>query len=76
MTVSASYFDNVYAASPDPWGFTSRWYEARKYAITMAMLPKPHYRDGSNPAAPSACCQISWRPAAGACCAAISPRPR
>lgn len=49
MTVSASYFDAMYAASPDPWGLTSRWYEARKYAITMAMLPKPHYRDAFEP---------------------------
>jgi SAM-dependent methyltransferase len=49
MTVSASYFDGMYAASPDPWGFTSRWYEARKYAITMAMLPKAHYRDAFEP---------------------------
>jgi hypothetical protein len=39
----------MYAASPDPWGFTSRWYEARKSAITMAMPPKPHYRDAFEP---------------------------
>jgi SAM-dependent methyltransferase len=49
MTVSASYFDGMYASSPDPWGFTSRWYEARKYAITMAMLPKERYRDVFEP---------------------------
>jgi Nodulation protein S (NodS) len=49
MTVSASYFDHMYAASPDPWGFTSRWYETRKHAITMAMLPKRHYRDAFEP---------------------------
>ena len=49
MTVSASYFDGMYAVSPDPWGFTSRWYEARKYAITMAMLPRQHYRDAFEP---------------------------
>jgi Nodulation protein S (NodS) len=49
MTVSASYFDGMYAASPDPWGFTSRWYETRKHAITMAMLPKAHYRYAFEP---------------------------
>ena len=49
MTVSASYFDGMYASSPDPWGFTSRWYEARKYAITMAMLPRARYRDVFEP---------------------------
>ena len=49
MSVTASYFDEMYAASPDPWGFTSRWYETRKYAITMAMLPKPAYQDAFEP---------------------------
>ena len=49
MTVSSSCFDRMYAGSSDPWGFTSRWYEARKYAITMAMMPKAHYRDAFEP---------------------------
>lgn len=38
-----SYFDSMYAASPDPWNLTNRWYEDRKYAITMALLPAPRY---------------------------------
>jgi SAM-dependent methyltransferase len=49
MTLCASYFDGMYADSADPWGFTSRWYEARKYAITMSMLPKARYRDAFEP---------------------------
>jgi SAM-dependent methyltransferase len=49
MTVHASYFDDMYANSPDPWGFTTRWYEARKHAITVAMLPKARYRDAFEP---------------------------
>jgi SAM-dependent methyltransferase len=49
MTVCPSYFDGMYAGSPDPWGFTSRWYEARKYAITVAMLPRARYRDAFEP---------------------------
>ena len=49
MTVSASYFDDMYANSPDPWGFSSRWYEARKHAITVAMLPKARYGDAFEP---------------------------
>jgi hypothetical protein len=49
MTVSASYFDGMYAGSPDPWGFASRWYEARKYAITVAMLPEERYGDAFEP---------------------------
>jgi protein-L-isoaspartate O-methyltransferase len=38
------YFDRLYAADPDPWGFASRWYERRKYALTLAALPREHYR--------------------------------
>ena len=41
MTLAAGYFDRLYAADPDPWGFTSRWYEQRKYALTVAALPAP-----------------------------------
>ena len=42
-TLGPEYFDRMYAVSPDPWGFESRWYEQRKYAITLAMLPRPEY---------------------------------
>ena len=49
MTVHASYFDHMYASSPDPWGFTTRWYEVRKHAITVAMLPEARYRDAFEP---------------------------
>ena len=38
------YFDDMYAASPDPWRLAERWYERRKYAITLAMLPEASYR--------------------------------
>jgi SAM-dependent methyltransferase len=49
VTVSPEYFDGMYAASPDPWGFESRWYERRKYAVTMALLPAERYRDAFEP---------------------------
>ena len=39
MTLPGDYFDGVYAAGPDPWGFTDRWYEERKRAVTLAALP-------------------------------------
>lgn len=38
-----SFFDRMYEADPDPWGFETRWYERRKYALTTAMLPDEHY---------------------------------
>ena len=46
MTLPPEYFDRLYAADADPWGFASRWYEQRKYALTMAALPDPTYRRG------------------------------
>ncbi len=49
MTLGPGYFDAMYAAAPDPWSLRTRWYEARKYAITVAMLPRQSYRDAFEP---------------------------
>jgi SAM-dependent methyltransferase len=43
------YFDRLYTETPDPWGFETRWYEQRKYALTMAALPDPRYRAAFEP---------------------------
>jgi SAM-dependent methyltransferase len=48
-TMEGGYFDEMYARSPDPWGFTSRWYEQRKYALSLAMLPAQRYDRGFEP---------------------------
>ena len=45
----ADYFAKMYAAQSDPWDFESRWYEQRKYALSVAMLPKPRYRRAFEP---------------------------
>ena len=45
MTLGTEFFDQMYATSADPWGFGTRWYEARKYAISVALLPAEHYGD-------------------------------
>lgn len=37
------YFEGMYAENPDPWGFATRWYEQRKYALTLAALTRQHY---------------------------------
>ncbi len=47
--VPDAYFDRMYAASADPWQLRGRWYEQRKYAITMALLPYPRYRHAFEP---------------------------
>lgn len=49
MSLPASYFEPLYAADPDPWGFTRRWYEERKRAVTLASLPEPRYRRAYEP---------------------------
>lgn len=43
------YFDELYDASGDPWGFQDRWYEQRKRALTLALLPRARYRHGFEP---------------------------
>jgi predicted TPR repeat methyltransferase len=43
------YFDALYEASEDPWQLGTRWYESRKYAITVALLPKDRYRHAFEP---------------------------
>ena len=49
MTLEAGYFDSMYVASADPWGFSTRWYERRKYAISVAMLPQQRYQRAFEP---------------------------
>ncbi|MFJ7281504.1 SAM-dependent methyltransferase [Pseudomonas sp. NPDC099000] len=44
MSVEDRYFDGLFAGNDDPWSFRQRWYEQRKRAITLAVLPRPHYR--------------------------------
>ena len=43
MTLDPGYFRDRYASSADPWGLAERWYEARKYALTVALLPRQRY---------------------------------
>ena len=49
VTLGAGYFDGMYAAAADPWGFEDRWYERRKYAISLALLPAERYRAAFEP---------------------------
>jgi SAM-dependent methyltransferase len=49
VTADVAYFHRMYERSPDPWGFTSRWYDQRKYQLTLAALPRPRYRSAYEP---------------------------
>jgi hypothetical protein len=47
---STAYFEGLYERSADPWRLATRWYETRKYMLTMASLPRRRYRRGFEPA--------------------------
>ncbi|QMU76703.1 methyltransferase domain-containing protein [Streptacidiphilus sp. PB12-B1b] len=44
------YFTRMYRDADDPWQLGNRWYEQRKYALTVAALPRERYRSGFEPA--------------------------
>jgi hypothetical protein len=37
------YFDEMYESDADPWDFETSAYEHRKYMVSVASLPRPHY---------------------------------
>lgn len=43
-SLSSQYFAALYRDDADPWKFATSDYEAKKYAATIAALPKPRYR--------------------------------
>jgi SAM-dependent methyltransferase len=49
MTLDTGHFRERYAASPDPYGLAERWYEARKYALSVALLPRERYGTAFEP---------------------------
>ncbi|MEU6394040.1 SAM-dependent methyltransferase [Streptomyces sp. NPDC046939] len=50
MSTPASYFEDMYRGAADPWHLAERWYERRKYDLTLAALPRPRYRRAFEPA--------------------------
>ncbi|MBO3100907.1 PIG-L family deacetylase [Cellulomonas fengjieae] len=42
-TLPGEFFDATYDRHEDPWGYTDRWYEERKRALTLAALPAARY---------------------------------
>ena len=49
MYSSQNDFDKLFANNTDPWGFKSRWYEARKRALTLAALPAERFGSAFEP---------------------------
>ncbi|NEB81963.1 methyltransferase domain-containing protein [Streptomyces sp. SID14478] len=49
MNTPGTYFESQYAHAEDPWHLAERWYDRRKYELTLAALPRPRYRRGFEP---------------------------
>ncbi|WP_250008354.1 trans-aconitate 2-methyltransferase [Actinoplanes sp. M2I2] len=50
-TVPLDYFTGLYLAKDDPWDLATKWHDQRKYAVTVASLPREHYRSCYEPGA-------------------------
>ena len=48
-SVSLDYFTGLYLAKDDPWDLATKWHDQRKYAVTVASLPRPRYRRAYEP---------------------------
>jgi Nodulation protein S (NodS) len=48
-STSRSYFESMYATNDDPWNFAHSDYESRKYALTVASLPRARYANAFEP---------------------------
>ncbi|MFE2210160.1 MULTISPECIES: SAM-dependent methyltransferase [Streptomyces] len=49
MNTPADYFEGQYARADDPWQLAERWYDRRKYQLTVAALPYARYRRAFEP---------------------------
>ena len=45
----ASHFDGLFELDADPWRTRTRWYERRKRALTLAVLPQERYGRACEP---------------------------
>jgi SAM-dependent methyltransferase len=50
-SVPDEYFIGLYLAKDDPWDLATKWHDQRKYAVTMASLPRERYRRCYEPGA-------------------------
>jgi trans-aconitate methyltransferase len=50
-SVSLDYFTGLYLAKEDPWDLAIKWHDQRKYAVTVASLPRERYRRCYEPGA-------------------------
>ncbi|WP_433825706.1 SAM-dependent methyltransferase [Actinoplanes sp. CA-015351] len=50
-TVSLDHFTGLYMAKDDPWDVATKWHNQRKYAVTLASLPRERYKRCYEPGA-------------------------
>ncbi|WP_327299153.1 MULTISPECIES: class I SAM-dependent methyltransferase [unclassified Streptomyces] len=50
MSTPPSYFEDMYRHTSDPWQLAGRWYEQRKYDLTVTALPRARFRRAFEPA--------------------------
>ena len=50
LETPAPYFEDLWASSADPWDHAGRWYETRKYDLTVGALPGRRYGHALEPA--------------------------
>jgi SAM-dependent methyltransferase len=48
-SISDEYFIGLYLAKDDPWDLATKWHDQRKYAVTVASLPRERYRSCYEP---------------------------
>jgi SAM-dependent methyltransferase len=48
-TLPCRHFDDLYARAPDPWDLATKWFERRKYQVTVASLPRERYANCFEP---------------------------
>ena len=49
QSVSRDHFTGMYLAKDDPWDNAVKWSDRRKYAVTLASLPRERYRRAYEP---------------------------
>jgi 2-polyprenyl-3-methyl-5-hydroxy-6-metoxy-1,4-benzoquinol methylase len=50
-SVSLDHFIGLYEAKDDPWDVATKWHDRRKFAVTVASLPRERYRRCYEPGA-------------------------
>ncbi|QEI09403.1 methyltransferase domain-containing protein [Pigmentiphaga aceris] len=47
--IDPAYFNGMFVADEDPWAYRTSWYEERKRALTLAVLPRKRYANAFEP---------------------------